>query len=101
MPPLGSTQLMIIGILFALAVGPPAQAQNNPPVVSNVVASQRQDASKLVDITYDLAAADGGKKYRIAGSGQVIGPSPWFWLPPQRLFDGGEGRLGCPTTACL
>jgi len=32
---------------------------NNAPVVSNVTASQRGDGSKLVDIHYDLADADG------------------------------------------
>jgi formylglycine-generating enzyme required for sulfatase activity len=32
---------------------------NSAPVVSNVVASQRADNSKLVDIYYDLADADG------------------------------------------
>ncbi len=31
---------------------------NSPPVVSNVVANQRTDGSKLVDIYYDLADAD-------------------------------------------
>lgn len=37
----------------------PAMAQNNAPVVSNVTASQRPDASRLVDIHYNLADADG------------------------------------------
>ncbi len=32
---------------------------NTPPVVSNVIASQRQDGSKLVDIRYSLTDAEG------------------------------------------
>ena len=34
-------------------------AQNNPPVVENVTASQRTDGSKIVDIYYDISDADG------------------------------------------
>ena len=33
-------------------------AQNNPPVVENVTASQRMDGSKIVDIYYDVSDAD-------------------------------------------
>lgn len=43
---------------FAAALAATAWA-NSPPVVSNVTASQRPDASKLVDIYYNLADADG------------------------------------------
>lgn len=47
-------------LMAVLAVSAPlaAMAQNNAPVVSNVTAAQRGDASKLVDIHYDLADAD-------------------------------------------
>ena len=50
------------GIAVAMALGwggPAARGDNNPPVVSNVTASQRTDGSRLVDIGYDLADADG------------------------------------------
>jgi sulfatase modifying factor 1 len=46
-----------LGLVVGLA--DPALAQNNPPVVSNVTAAQRPGASKLVDIHYNLADADG------------------------------------------
>jgi formylglycine-generating enzyme required for sulfatase activity len=36
-----------------------ARADNHAPVVSNVTASQRTDGSKIVDIRYNLADADG------------------------------------------
>lgn len=36
-----------------------AAGANNPPVVANVTAGQRADASRLVDIYYDLSDADG------------------------------------------
>ena len=45
-------------VMFALG-GAAAWAQNSPPEVTNVTAGQRPDASKLVDITYDLSDADG------------------------------------------
>lgn len=43
--------------LLAISVAP-AWGQNNPPVVSNVTASQRTDGSKIVDIRHNLADAD-------------------------------------------
>jgi len=45
--------------IFATMSVNTARAQNNAPVVSNVTAAQRPDASKLVDIHYNLADADG------------------------------------------
>jgi formylglycine-generating enzyme required for sulfatase activity len=45
-------------MVLVLLGGTPAWS-NNPPVVSNVTASQRADGSKLVDIYYNLADADG------------------------------------------
>ena len=50
--------VMALGLIIGLWVVP-AGAQNNPPVVSNVTAAQRDDGSKLVDVTYDLDDADG------------------------------------------
>lgn len=53
----GIGQLVFAPVLL-LAVTSTALA-NSPPVVSNVTASQRQDGSKIVDIRYNLADADG------------------------------------------
>ncbi len=46
--------LAAVGLSAELAL-----AQNSAPVVSNVTASQRGDDSKLIDITFNLADADG------------------------------------------
>jgi hypothetical protein len=46
-------------LVFLILVGAGPVWANNPPVVSNVIANQRPDASKLVDIYYNLADADG------------------------------------------
>jgi formylglycine-generating enzyme required for sulfatase activity len=50
---------MFVGVWLAAMLAVPALADNHPPVVSNVTASQRTDGSKLVDIYYNLADADG------------------------------------------
>ena len=50
------TRLLIILLISFL---PAISLANSAPVVSNVSASQRSDDSKLVDIYYDLADADG------------------------------------------
>ncbi|MCK6456030.1 MAG: formylglycine-generating enzyme family protein [Phycisphaerae bacterium] len=46
-------------VLMVLFVAPAMALANSPPVVSNVTAAQRNDGSKLVDIRYNLADADG------------------------------------------
>ncbi len=49
-------------VLICLAVAWPGATPawaNNAPVVSNITVSQRTDGSKLVDIYYSLADADG------------------------------------------
>ncbi len=52
--------VLVVAAWVALSLcGEAAFRQNNPPVVSNVTASQRTDGSKLVDIRYNLADADG------------------------------------------
>ncbi|MFH0979908.1 MAG: thrombospondin type 3 repeat-containing protein [Planctomycetota bacterium] len=48
----------LAGILLTMA-GPSVVLANSAPAVSNVTASQRTDESKIVDIYYDLADADG------------------------------------------
>lgn len=53
---LNSSRIVLVVLLaagFAMASVAPAHAG---PVVSNVVAAQRPDNSRLVDIQYDLAA---------------------------------------------
>ncbi len=55
-------KLISILILFVLTVFSQVSityAQNNPPAVENVTASQRTDGSKIVDIYYDVSDADG------------------------------------------
>jgi uncharacterized protein (TIGR02145 family) len=55
-------KLISILTLFVLTVFSQVSityAQNNPPAVENVTASQRTDGSKIVDIYYDVSDADG------------------------------------------
>jgi hypothetical protein len=49
----------ILSLTIVFALFPAAAFANSAPVVSNVSAAQRGDDSKLVDIYYDLADADG------------------------------------------
>lgn len=51
--------LKTLSVIIIFAVFPAIVLANSAPVVSNVSASQRSDDSKLVDIYYDLADADG------------------------------------------
>jgi formylglycine-generating enzyme required for sulfatase activity len=51
--------LTILSLTIVFVVVPGVCLANSAPVVSNVSASQRADDSKLVDIYYDLADADG------------------------------------------
>ncbi|TWT45910.1 Serine/threonine-protein kinase pkn1 [Phycisphaerae bacterium RAS1] len=55
-PPRPFRMLLLPALLLAAAA---AARANNPPVVSNVTAAQRADASRLVDVYYTLADADG------------------------------------------
>jgi sulfatase modifying factor 1 len=50
---------MAVVLIGVAVLATSAAAQNSPPVVSTVSASQRDDDSKLVDIFYDLADVDG------------------------------------------
>jgi len=52
-------RLLLAVLALAVLAGPAAAQTNTAPVVSNVVAAQRGDGSKLVDIRYDLADAEG------------------------------------------
>jgi formylglycine-generating enzyme required for sulfatase activity len=52
-------KLTILFLTIIFAVFPAIVLANSAPVVSNVSASQRADDSKLVDIYYNLADADG------------------------------------------
>lgn len=73
---------------MVLAFGAPALAENHPPVVSNVTASQRPDDSKLVDIRYDLADADGDACtvwVMVSDDGGLT------WRVPARTFSGHVG----------
>jgi formylglycine-generating enzyme required for sulfatase activity len=68
---------------------------NSAPVISNVSAAQRDDDSKLVDITYDLVDADGDTCtvwMSISDNGGVS------WRVPVRSFSGDIGRDISPGT---
>ncbi|MCP4708062.1 MAG: hypothetical protein GY869_05520 [Planctomycetes bacterium] len=58
---------------------------NSTPVVSNVTAYQRGDDSKLVDIRYDLADADGDACTVWVAIRNNAGQS---WTIPARTFAG-------------
>ena len=61
---------------------------NSAPVVTNVVASQRQDASKLIDIRYDLSDEDGDACTIWVSISDDGGAS---WQVPARTFSGDIG----------
>jgi hypothetical protein len=68
---------------------------NSPPVVTNVTASQRADGSKLVDIYYSLADADGDAcTVWVAGSNNG-GAS---WTLPVMTLTGAVGANVTPGT---
>ncbi len=71
----------------ALCMTAPVLA-NSAPVVSNVTASQRGDNSKLVDIRYHLADADGDSCTVWVGVSDDGGAS---WRVPARTFSGHFG----------
>jgi len=62
---------------------------NSAPVVSSVTASQRGDDSKLVDITYDLADADGDPATVWVAVSDDNGAT---WQVPARTFTGDIGQ---------
>lgn len=66
---------------------------NTAPVVSNVTASQRGDDSKLVDIHYDLADADGDSCTVWVVVSDNGGAS---WRVPARTFTGDIGNNIAP-----
>ena len=53
---MSTVTLFILTVVSQVSI---TYAQNNPPEVENVTASQRTDGSKIVDITYDVTDADG------------------------------------------
>jgi hypothetical protein len=66
---------------------------NSAPVVSNVTAAQRSDDSKLVDIHYDLADADGDNCTVWVVVSDNNGVS---WRVPARTFTGDIGASIAP-----
>jgi hypothetical protein len=85
---LGSFLLAAAG--FALCA-PPAAWGNSAPVVSNVTASQRTDASKLVDIYYSLADAD-GDTCTVTAQASNDGGATWA-VPPDGAARYDMGRV--------
>ena len=55
-PCVGARLAVMAGVLLA---GAPSAAANDPPAVTSVHSQQRLDASRIVDITYDLSDGDG------------------------------------------
>ena len=78
--------LLLLTGLFALTLF----AQNNPPVVENVSASQRTDGTKIVDVYYDVTDADGDT---LTVSLQVSDDngSTWTITPTDTLLSGDIG----------
>lgn len=81
-----------LGMLALLLLTNSAGA-NSTPVISNVTASQRGDASKLVDIHYDLADADGDACTVWVTVSDNGGTS---WQVPARTFTGDIGMSITP-----
>ena len=71
---------------------------NSPPVVSNVSAVQRGDASKLVDIHYDLADADNDP---CTVSVVVSNDGGTTWTVPATALSGAVGSGVTPGTGNL
>ncbi len=90
-----STTIALFVCLVVAASGISAAWGNSPPVVSNVSASQRPDTSQLVDITYDLADADGDLcTVWIA----VSDDGGTTWNVPVQNFSGDSGAGVLPGT---
>ena len=68
---------------------------NSSPVVSNVAASQRTDGSKLVDIYYDMADADGDA---CTVSAQASSDNGTTWTAPITVLSGDVGAGITPGT---
>jgi len=82
-------------LIFVFAVEPTSLAQNSPPEVTNVTASQRKDASKMVDITYDLSDADGDACTVWVLASDDNGST---WTVPITALDGAVGSGITPGT---
>lgn len=87
-------QLTAFLCVMVLISGLPALIlANSPPVVSNITAAQRQDASKLVDIYYDLTDVDGDNCTVWAAISDNNGVS---WTVPALTFTGDVGAIVPP-----
>jgi len=84
--------LLILSSVIFTAQGVKA---NTAPVVGNVIVSQRNDDSKLVDIHYDLADADGDDCTIWVAVSNDDGIS---WRVPARTFTGDIGQGVSPGT---
>jgi len=83
--------ILILIIIFA--VFPSISLANSAPVVSNVSASQRADDSKLVDIYYNLADADGD----LCTVWVIISDNNGLsWTVPAMTFTGAVGSNVSP-----
>jgi len=78
--------LALTGI--AVAAAPPARAAD--PVVSNVRFAQRTDGSRIVDVTYDLADAD-GDTCAVTLLASDDGGADWIMPCSQYSGDAGPG----------
>ena len=87
---------MCAGAAWVAAIASAGTAwANSAPVVKNVVASQRQDASKLIDICYDLSDEDGDACTVWVSISDDGGSS---WRVPARTFSGDIGQSVTPGT---
>jgi hypothetical protein len=89
---------IIPAFALLIAMSPVFCFANSPPVVSNVTVSQRTDGSKLVDIRYNLADADGDN---CTVSVQVSSDGGSTWTVPAVTFSGEIGANISPGTGKL
>lgn len=80
-------------LALAAALAPPARAAD--PVVSNVRFAQRTDGSRIVDVTYDLADAD-GDACAVTLLASDDGGADWIMPCAQYTGDAGRGVLPGP-----
>jgi formylglycine-generating enzyme required for sulfatase activity len=80
---------IFVWAIVALCGGQRVLADNHAPVVSNIIASERQDSSKLVDIYYNLGDGDGDACF-VSLIGSNDGGQSWNIIMPNVSGDVGS-----------
>jgi len=84
----GVSRVLLMVMIILTVSGLPALAQNNPPVVENVVAVQLLDSTRLVQIDYDLSDLDGDNCTVVVRASNDGGVS---WSIPAQSLSGDVG----------